>query len=72
MHKDFCGIKMDPNPSISLVNKTDTLNGYDFTINIFEDVVNALQKEYLMLFEAYCVFGYREFYKNVLCILMVS
>jgi hypothetical protein len=23
-----------------------------------------------MLFEAYCVFGYREFYKNLLCILM--
>ena len=23
-----------------------------------------------MLFEAYCVFGYREFYKNVICILM--
>jgi hypothetical protein len=59
IYKDFCGIKMDPKPSISLLNKTNTLNGYDLTINIFEDEVNALQKESLMLFEAYCVFGYR-------------
>jgi hypothetical protein len=28
------------------------------------------KKESLMLFEAYCDFGYREFYKNLLCILM--
>jgi hypothetical protein len=61
---------MDPKPSISLLNKTDTLNGYDFTINIFEDVVNALQKESLMLFEAYCVIGYKEIYKKMICILM--
>ncbi len=26
IHKDFCGIKMDPKPSNSLLNKTDTLN----------------------------------------------
>jgi hypothetical protein len=64
IHKDFCGIKMGPKPSISLLNKTNTLNEYDFTINIFEDEVNALQKELLMLFEAYCILGYREFYKN--------
>jgi hypothetical protein len=66
IHKDFCGRKMDPKPSISLLNKTDTLNGYDFTINIFEDVVNALQKESLMFFEAYCVFCYRKFYKKII------
>jgi hypothetical protein len=70
IHKEFCGRKMDPKPSISLLNKTNIFDGYDFTINIFEDEVNALQKELLMLFEAYCVFGYREFYKNVICILM--
>jgi hypothetical protein len=68
--KDFCRVKMDPKPSISLLNKTDILNGYDFTINIFEDEINALQKESLMLFEAYCIFCYREFYKKLLCILM--
>ena len=31
---------------------------------------NALQKELLMLFEAYCIFGSCEFYKNLLCILV--
>jgi hypothetical protein len=52
---------MDPKQSISLLNKTNTFDGYDLTINIFEDEVNALQKELFMLFEAYCIFGYREF-----------
>ncbi len=70
IHKDFCVRKLDPQPSISLLNKTNTLNGYDFTINIFEDEFNSLQKELLMLFEAYCVFSYWEFYKKMLCILM--
>jgi hypothetical protein len=70
IHKDFCCKKLNNQPSISFLNKTNTLNGYDFTINIFEDEFNSLQKELLMLFEAYCVFGYREFYKNLLCILM--
>jgi hypothetical protein len=70
IHKDFCGEKLDPQPSISLLNKTITLNGYDFPINIFEDDFNSLPKELLMLFEAYCVLGYREFYKKMLCILM--
>jgi hypothetical protein len=70
IHMDFCGRKMDPKRSIPLLNKTNTFNGYDFTIIIFEDEVNALQKESLMLFEAYCIFGYREFYKKMLCILM--
>ncbi len=58
IHKDFCGKKMDPHPSISLLNKSDTLNGYDFTINLFVDEFNSLQKELLMLFEAYCIFHY--------------
>jgi hypothetical protein len=53
IQKDACGRKMDPKPSISLLNKTDTLNGYDFTINIFEDEVCAVQKESLMLLEGY-------------------
>jgi hypothetical protein len=70
IHKDFCGEKLDPHPSILLLNKTDTLNGYDFTINLFGDEFNSLQKESLMLFEAYCFFGYRRFCKKMLCILM--
>ncbi len=70
IHKDFCGRKMGPKPSISIQNKINTLNVYDFSINIFEDEVNALQKELLMLFESYCIFGYREFIKKLFCILM--
>jgi hypothetical protein len=66
IHKDFCGEKLDPHPSFSLLNKTDIFNGYDFTINLFADELNSLQKKLLMLFEAYCVFGYREFYKKML------
>ncbi len=53
----------------SLLNKTDTCDGHEFNIEVFTDEVNALQKESLMLFEGFCIFGYRE-YKNLLCILM--
>jgi hypothetical protein len=70
MHKDFCGKKEVPQPSISLLNKTNTFDGYKFDIDIITDEVNALQKESLMLFEGFCIFGCREFYKNLLCILM--
>jgi hypothetical protein len=34
IHKDYCGEKLDPHLSISLLNKTDVLNGYDFTMNL--------------------------------------
>ncbi len=70
IHNDFCYKKLGPHPSISLLNKTDTLNGYDFNKNLFADEFDSLKKELLMLFEAYCIFGYREFHKNLLCILM--
>ncbi len=58
-------------PSTSLLNKTNTFDGHDFDIDVFTDEVNALQKEVLLLFEGFCIFGHREFYKNLLCILMV-
>ncbi len=61
---------MDPEPSTLLLNKTNTCDGYDFNIDIITDEVNALQKESLMLFEGFCILGYREFYKKLLCILM--
>ena len=67
--------KKDPQPSISLLNATDTFPGYVCGF-IFErgiinnDEVNALQKELLLLFESFCIFGYMEFYKNLLSILM--
>jgi hypothetical protein len=71
IHKEFCGEKEDPKPFITLLNKTDTFDGYDFDIDIINnDEYNALQNKLLMLFEAYSIFGFREFYKNLLCILV--
>ncbi len=70
IHKDFCGKQEVPQPSISLLNKTDTCDGHEFDIDIITDEVNPLKKESLMLFEGFCIFGYRDFYKNLLCILM--
>ncbi len=71
LHRDFIGEKVDIEPSTSLLNQTDTCDGYDFNIDTITGEVNALQKELLMLFEGFCIFGYREFYKNLLYILMV-
>jgi hypothetical protein len=58
-------------PSTSLLNKTNTCDGHDFNIDFFTDEVDALQKKSLVLFEVFCILGYREAYKNLLCILMV-
>ncbi len=71
IHKDFSGEKVRLEPSTSLLKKNDTCDGHDFNIDVFTDEVNALQNELLVLFEGFCIFGYREFYKNLLCILMV-
>jgi hypothetical protein len=70
LHRDFSGEKVRLEPSSSLLNKTDTCDGHDFNIEVFTDEVNALLKELLVLFEGFCIFGYREFYKKMLCILM--
>jgi hypothetical protein len=71
IHKEFCGKIEDTKPSITLLNKTDTCDGYDLHIEIINnDEYNALQKELLMLSEGYCIFGFREFYQNLLCILV--
>jgi hypothetical protein len=70
IHNNFGGKKEVPQPSISLLNKTITFDGYDFNIDIITNEVNALQKELLMFFEGFCIFGYREFYQNLLFILM--
>jgi hypothetical protein len=69
-HRDFSGEKVRLEPSTSLLNKTNTCDGHDFNIDVFTDKVNALQKELLVLFEGFCIFGYREFYKKLLSILM--
>ncbi len=71
IHKEFCGEKEGPKSSITSLNKTDTCDGYDFNIDIInDDEYNALQKESLMLFEAYCIFDFWECFKNLFCILM--
>jgi hypothetical protein len=71
IHKEFCGEKEGPKASITSLNKTNTCGGYDFNIDIINnDEYNALQQESLMLFEAYCIFGFGEFFKNLFFILM--
>ncbi len=61
----LCGEKEDPKPSITSLNKTNTCDGYDFNIDIInDDEYNALQKELLILFEGFCIFGFWEFFKN--------
>ncbi len=66
-----CGEEEDPKPSITSLNKTNKCDGYDFNIDIINnDEYDALQKESLMLFEGFCIFGIWEFYKNFFCILM--
>ncbi len=51
--------KEDPKPSIKSPKINNTCDGYDFNIDIIEDdEYNALQKESLMLFEGFCIFGF--------------
>ncbi len=72
LHRELSGEKVRLEPLTSLLNKTDTCDGcVVFNIDVFTDEVNQLQKELLVLFEGFCIFGYREAYKNLLCILMV-
>ncbi len=67
----LCGEKEDPKPSITSLNKTNKCDEYDFNIDIINnDEYNALQKELLMMFEGFCIFGFWKFYKNLFCILM--
>jgi hypothetical protein len=63
--------KEDPKPSITSPNKANTCDGYDFNIDIINNNdYNAVQKELLMMFEGFCIFGFWEFFKNFFCILM--
>lgn len=43
---------------------------FEFEKGFLEKEFNAVQKECLKTLESLCVFGYREFYKNLLCILV--
>jgi hypothetical protein len=71
LHREFSGEKVRFKPLTSILNKIHTCDGHDFNIDVFTDEVNALQKELFVLFEGFCIFGYRELYKKMLCILMV-
>ncbi len=67
----LAGEKEEPKPSITSPNKTNTCDGYDFNIDIINnDEYNAVQKELLMMFEGFFIFGFREFFKNFFCMLM--
>jgi hypothetical protein len=46
IHKEFCGEQEDPKPSITLLNKINTCDGYDFNIDIINnDEYNAHSKK---------------------------
>jgi hypothetical protein len=46
IHKEWGDAKQNPQPSITLLNKTNTCDGYNFYIDfINNDEYNALQKE---------------------------
>ncbi len=70
IHKDCCDEKQNPQPSITLLNEITTYDGYNFNIDFISNKEYTLQKELLMLFEGYCIFGCQEFYKKMLCILV--
>jgi hypothetical protein len=71
IHKECCNEKQNPQLSITLLNKTKTCDRYNFYVDFINNYeYNELQKELLMLFEGYCIFGFWEFYKNLLCILV--
>ncbi len=53
LHRELGGEKVRLKPSTSLLNKTNTCDGYVFNIDVFTDEVNALQKELLVLFESF-------------------
>ncbi len=59
------GEKEEPKPSITSPNKTNTCDGYDFNIDIINnDEYIAVQKESLMMFAGFCIFGFWEFFKT--------
>ncbi len=71
IHAILVGEKEDPKPFITSPNKTNTCDGYDFNIDVINnDEYNAVQKDSLMMFEGFCIFGFWEFFKNFFCILM--
>ncbi len=65
--------KVDLNATKSFVlNQTSTTpGGYRFDHDLLKkDGIDPIKKEVFKLLEAFCIFGYQEFYKNLLCILV--
>jgi hypothetical protein len=61
----------DPWPHVTLMNATETSGGFVFEGGIIKnEEYSPLQKELLKLLEVFCVFGYQEYYKNLLCTLV--
>ncbi len=58
-----------------LLNQTSTKQGgYTLFAKKLQknDVIDPIKKEAFQLLEAFCIFGYREFYQNLLCILVFT
>jgi hypothetical protein len=57
-----------------LLNMSSTTPcGYRFDHDLLKkDGIDQIKKEAFKLLEAFCIFGYREFYKNLLCILVFT
>ncbi len=65
------GEKEEPKPSTTSLNKTNTCDGYDFKFDIINnDEYNSVQKELVMMFEGFCIFGFWEFFITFFCMLM--
>ncbi len=45
IHKEFCGDKEDPKPSITSLNKTNTCDGYDFNTDIINDEMSTIHSK---------------------------
>ncbi len=58
-----------------LLNRTSTKQGgYTLFANQLQknDGIDLIRKEAFKLLEAFCIFGYQEFYKKLLCILVFT
>jgi hypothetical protein len=57
-----------------LLNQSSTTpGGYRFDHQLLKkDGIDPIKKEPFKLLEAFCIFGYRGFYKNLLCILVFT
>jgi hypothetical protein len=58
-------------PHVTLMNTTETSGGFVFQGGVIKNEdYSPLQKKLLKLLEGFCVFGYWEYYKKLLCILV--